>query len=925
MAQEIHFILGDQLPTCYDVTISIFSVTTVINRPKMNKAILCYSNALIKLWKKTFGRQHVLAKTSVILKIKKLVKHYYNNVISKANRSKPKKKNMATNCGSKRLLNKKWKEMSVSTGHKCFRIDGLMEIGKEMESLGPIQKKFHEDQKNERKLRVSIDLEDERENICVNFDSNCENDESDQSSDDEERDNINNFAVEVNAESNSNRSGLIRIAMTDGSTQTDSGKMINQPEIRKNRVCLSEVKKAIVVLCVNCNLSANMAILAFQIVCEYFYQHKYYLTKDEALEKDPHLIALNGQARIQEPIRKKPRLGNQIEKRVPNLGPKSKEDYLIYRNVLPSSRTINNYKQVLAIQAESDAANALYNIRNNVTCTLHYDTTSRCKIDGEWPAIIFSFSDMQRYILRPLFFAYEDRRQIEALIVETFERLALLVTTKPEGTTVTAKSLWENVNIIMTDSVEKNLHIEEGIASSLHSVHQPYHFLCKSHLVEALDRSNIAVLGELETELKFRQAIESWNPNVKSFLRGEKSVVLCAIKSILSFVSHDKSSTPTNQADLFDYVLQREGKVKHLAMYRERRFTKLGYSCASILDALPFIEMVLNETHLSNQHTDIVRLFIESELVLTELKCLAYFTSKVSLPLLYAVEVSNQNDLCDIFPRLYKDLMNFNLETLNNWYIKYHHVEVSSPGSEIEKEILKKMCTDAAKTVERQCGREYGFGITDVEKKPRATEIYRIPLAEREKINVTNNIIAESHLSVFDRKSQVAKFRNNKFKAKGIRNDLVLHNSAFINSPTHFLKKISAILNEREKNWSEKQALLNKSKIEEKMKKAKKHSNYVYRLLVSCKSWGGPVTTVEELDKILFENSNLREKIVRTELSYYKHMNKSEVIANPSFFKINKISHSERLINFCILLNDNSPTESQNLPDNSDALKILRA
>lgn len=81
----------------------------------------------------------------------------------------------------------------------------------------------------------------------------------------------------------------------------------------------------------------------------------------------------------------------------------------------------------MAIQAESAAANFLYNNSNNLKCHLHYDTTSRCKIDGEWPAIIFNFSGKKRFSLRPLFFAYEDRKQIVKLLVETFRRLAVLV------------------------------------------------------------------------------------------------------------------------------------------------------------------------------------------------------------------------------------------------------------------------------------------------------------------------------------------------------------------------------------------------------------------------------------------------------------------------------------------------------------------
>ena len=40
--------------------------------------------------------------------------------------------------------------------------------------------------------------------------------------------------------------------------------------------------------------------------------------------------------------------------------------------------------------------------------------------------------------------------------------------------------------------------------------------------------------------------------------------------------------------------------MKHISLYKERRFTKLGYSAASILQALPQITNVLEQTWKSN-------------------------------------------------------------------------------------------------------------------------------------------------------------------------------------------------------------------------------------------------------------------------------------------------------------------------------------
>ena len=221
------------------------------------------------------------------------------------------------------------------------------------------------------------------------------------------------------------------------------------------------------------------------------------------------------------------------------------------------------------MQAEADAANALLAMESSVRCTLHYDTTSRSKIDGEWPSIVFSFSNKQQYVLRPIFVAIETRSQIVSLILETLECLAVLVTGNDEKKT-TSKELWEKITIIRTDSVEKNLHIEDESAAAVGSTHIPIHLFCNALMVEALDRSNINVLATIEESLKFREALESSNPDVKSLLRGEKLLVLCAIKLILNFDSHNKSSSSTNQAELFDYVLQKENKVKHLSLYQER-------------------------------------------------------------------------------------------------------------------------------------------------------------------------------------------------------------------------------------------------------------------------------------------------------------------------------------------------------------------
>ena len=90
------------------------------------------------------------------------------------------------------------------------------------------------------------------------------------------------------------------------------------------------------------------------------------------------------------------------------------------------------------------------------------------------------------------------------------------------------------------------------------------------------------------------------NESLNPILCVEKCGTVCGIKSILNLISHDKSVSSINQANLSDFILHRENQVKYISLYQERRLTKLGYYAAFILDALPYLHMLLNESHLTN-------------------------------------------------------------------------------------------------------------------------------------------------------------------------------------------------------------------------------------------------------------------------------------------------------------------------------------
>ena len=94
--------------------------------------------------------------------------------------------------------------------------------------------------------------------------------------------------------------------------------------------------------------------------------------------------------------------------------PRTEEDYQLYANVLSSEKSVNNFKHKKALTQEIIAAKALFSKKETTKVTLHYDRTSKSRIDGDWPSLIFNFKDkgpLECWMISlcPLFFAYEDR------------------------------------------------------------------------------------------------------------------------------------------------------------------------------------------------------------------------------------------------------------------------------------------------------------------------------------------------------------------------------------------------------------------------------------------------------------------------------------------------------------------------------------
>ena len=109
-----------------------------------------------------------------------------------------------------------------------------------------------------------------------------------------------------------------------------------------------------------------------------------------------------------------------------------------------------------------------------------------------------------------------------------------------------------------------------------------------------------------------------------------------------------------------------------------------------------------------------------------------------------------------------------------------------------------------------------------------------------------------------------------------------------------------------------------------KIEKGNKTKDVTKKFLGECKLWGSPFTTVKELEQTLYRRTELQEFIIKTEMAYYVKTHKSEKLSRPDLFRLNGISHAEKLENL-LLVSDNYHTEKQktiaNLPSNIDVMK----
>ena len=130
------------------------------------------------------------------------------------------------------------------------------------------------------------------------------------------------------------------------------------------------------------------------------------------------------------------------------------------------------------------------------------------------------------------------------------------------------------------------------------------------------------------------------------------------------------------------------------------------------------------------------------------------------------------------------------------------------------------MMLKSAEGFELQCGREYGFGNSELPSR-NATQLHTIPESDLAGMPTENVSTCEVLLSTFSRRAIVSKYRNKRFTAKVLRDNIMLFQSEqsiitwSIENPRHIKCK---------RKLSQKAKL--KEKIQKKVDTSRTHDEY---------------------------------------------------------------------------------------------------
>jgi hypothetical protein len=140
------------------------------------------------------------------------------------------------------------------------------------------------------------------------------------------------------------------------------------------------------------------------------------------------------------------------------------------------------------------------------------------------------------------------------------------------------------------------------------------------------------------------------------------------------------------------------------------------------------------------------------------------------------------------------------------------------------------------------------------------------------------------------------------------------------------IKAIKKLLDAQQKEYSRSQEERFMSNIDKSHNDQLKILEKSHALLQTCRTWGGPCTTVQEL-KMGIQLCKIKKvplkKMLKSEISMRKVTSPRDVIDRPQLYKLNKLTEDELQRNFTTILQTKFK-DVQEMPDEDDILNIIK-
>lgn len=175
------------------------------------------------------------------------------------------------------------------------------------------------------------------------------------------------------------------------------------------------------------------------------------------------------------------------------------------------------------------------------------------------------------------------------------------------------------------------------------------------------------MLMKAEDAVGLKEKLIGHLPELKSFLSTKKTCTEAALTAFTKLATNTgHQSSHFNQ---FEEILARNGDSKRFGLVKDRRFCNLGYIAAAVLHHKAALQEVLDTTKSNNLLVLACRVYLENKFLMNCIASLAYFTYKVNFPLFKLSLDGNQEDCKDLLPKLFVDLQNCNLDTLDKYKV----------------------------------------------------------------------------------------------------------------------------------------------------------------------------------------------------------------------------------------------------------------